>query len=490
MSSLAVSSSNLNGKAIYSPPRANASPSPYPDMHFTTTDQFINNKQQSTTSKASNDSAPSPVSIELKNGTKIDLLQTPNRHQSAIDFILPLSHELNGSTSLLKGLLMDGSEETRQQVADLQEKDICIGISSTYNKLLLSARCPKGKEETMIKGLIKLLQQPNWSNEDFKRLSEESKSAIQEQVHNPDFPLKLSLLEALYGLHQPYSLTPQDCVEKINAQSLDKVLHQLQSSITEQPLHILMASPISLTEQNTLIKKQMEAWQLKPNPFKPSENILSIGQDTDKPGKVGLLLIPNDTIKRARINIVSQAIKPGESDYPAFLVLNMILGGHAEGSFFNKLRTQDGLVYGVSTERSSLPVGTGRWYEVSMECDFNKIPPAIHDLLAVTQNAINKPPSPELLQTSKEQFLLALSERTQTAWGSVLNEEPWLIENLPPASEQDLQNAVKQVSAEDVHRVAQKIFASPQRTQLIGVSAPTTTLKQSFPSLPLTQPVL
>lgn len=441
------------------------------------------------TSKAPVQSFAKPAlpSVLLSNGARATLLCMPNRRQSTLYLTLPLSPELSGLGGLFTGLLTNGSDETRQRSEALRQQNILVTFTGLTDKLIAVVRGPAGREAEMAQGVLSLLCNPHWTPEDFERLRQNTARLIEDEAQAPDSPLLTAMNRALYGPSNLYSLTPAEHIAKMAIQTPWTLWMALQRTLRATPAAMLMmASPRPESEQGAILDWTIRQVGWGGNPFMAA--LPPVSSAIAPSAFQGLLLTPNNTLKRARIDIIWQAPPPGDRDYPAFLLLRHILGGQMKGSFFERLRMQDRLVYGVPTHSGSR-LGEQSRYHAGIEVDFDKIAPGERELLAVAQEAALHPVAGDVLDTAKRHFLLELRSAEQTTWRTLLNAEPWLLRDQSPPSPEMMENAIAQVTAEDVQRVAQRIFSIPGKLQLVGISAPASILRRCFPGYPLTPPV-
>jgi predicted Zn-dependent peptidase len=412
----------------------------------------------------------------------------PNRQQSALYLTLPISPELTGMGGLIAGLLTNGSDETRRRSEALRQRNILISFTGLPDKLVAAVQGPAGRESEMAQGVLSLLCNPHWSPDDFERLRQNTAHLIEDEAKAPNTPLVTAMKRALYGPSQPYSLTSAERIAKMAAQTPPMLWMALQRSLSATPAAMLMmASSRPEHEQQAILNQAIRQSAWVGNPFLAA-TLPPIPATVAPSAFQGLLLTPNETLKRARIEVVWQVPPPGDRDYLAFLLLRHILGGQMKGSFFERLRTRDGLVYGVPTHSGSHLGGQFR-YHASIEVDLDKIVPGEQALLAVAQEAALRPVAGDVLDTAKRNCLLELRSADQTSWRTLITAEPWLLCDRPPPSRQDMENAIANITADDIQRVAQRIFAAPDKLQLVGVSAPAPVLQRCFPGYPLTPSV-
>lgn len=426
-----------------------------------------------------------PQTTRLSNGASASAIFMPNRQQSSIYMMLPLSPELAGSRVLLSRMLMNGSDDTRQRVEALRNQGMSLSIHPYLpGTLALTMHGPAGRERDMMRTMLTFLLHPQWTSEDFEQTRQNIRHHIEDQAKDPETALRIGLMQAIYGKNQPYSLTPGQqmiLMAQQTPQSMGAALQRVTQGTANAM--ISMAAPLATGAQLAILDQTVQEIGWTPNPFTTSFPRVSSAISPTAFQKVAF--IPSDTLKRAQIQLCFEVPPPGDRDYPAFLLLKNILAGHSEGSLFERLRTNDGLVYGASVY-GGMPLGNQALYNAAIEVDFNKIGPAANELMAITRQLAEQPVSVPTVETAKRRFLLNIRDAEQTASGTLGNNAPWQLYGLPPPSMTELQNTIARLTPADIQRVSQRLFKPTNNVQLLGISAPTPVLRQWFPNAPLT----
>ena len=431
-----------------------------------------------------------PQTTHLSNGTTANALFMPNRQQSSIYLSLPLSPELSANRMLLSKMLLNGSDETRQRVETLRNDGISLMVSPFLpGKLIVAMHGPAGKEREMAQAMLTLLLNPKWTPADFEQTRQNITHSLEDFSRKPNLPLKVGMNRALYGENQPYSLTPNQEIALMAQQTPQNLRTALQrvTQATSSAM-ISIAAPLPTGLQLAILDQATQETGWLHNPFAAAKTP-EISSAVSPQAFQKMLFIPSDTLKRAQIELTFQAPPPGDRDYPAFLLLKNILAGHSEGSLFERLRTQDGLVYAAMVY-GGMPLGQQSRYNASIEVDFDKIGPAASELMAITRQLASQPVSGATLETAKRRFLLTTRNSEQTASGTLASNMPWMTSNLPPPPIAAMQNAIASITPADIQRISQRIFNTPNSIQLLGISAPSNVLRQWFPNAPIISPPL
>lgn len=444
-----------------------------------------------------------PQGALLMNGASAYFIHTPEMKQSTVRLQIALPPGVSGSAGLLVRLLMDGSDATRQRLSQLNNQGLNLVALSVTDTLILIASGRSGDEPKLVNALLEILCRPTIQSADFERIRSHEKQKLQEIMQAGGTPLEMVTERHLYGASQPHSLTPQEIAQKLSMQTPNSVLNLHQQALQATgSVTWAMASSLAPASQYQLLNQASQSigWTGNRSVLPPFSTRLN----PNAPAR-SMLLVPNDRLKRALIQMTWQAPLPQRSpnneDYAAFTLLQHILGGRLEGSFFKTLRTDQGLVYGIDAATSGRLGDTQAKYQADIEVDFDKIGPALNALRQVTQTLVSKPVAADVLTMAKNSFLFDLRDRNQTASGLLGQSTPWLLNNLPPPSMETFQKAIAAVRPEDIQRVAVRVFGLPQgimpspagamlpvAREVIGVSAPASALKRWFPNMPLTLP--
>lgn len=415
-----------------------------------------------------------PIQSPLINGGSGLFQQSPGTQQSHMSVYLPLNANLAGIRDLLPALLLEGSQATKQFIAQCEARGIELAAGLSGDKLQLNAIGPAGNEAVMVQALMQLLTRPVVDNATFTILKEDALKNLQSAQSDPHLPLSEAINKGMYGSNHPYAATSRDVMQRLSRQTLSSVMGAYQQAlIWSEQARLMVVSPQPIEQQQMLVNQgiQQAGWFASPYRQAMTPPVPSIAP---RHGVNGPMLIPNESFPKALITHAWRAPMPNAPDYPAFMVLRQLLEG-SSGQFFKTLRTQKGLVYG-SQQSYMAPGGRTANYAVEAQVDYDKVASAVQTVRQVVASFIQSPVSPDALAMAKRKFLFGLNSAKQTSDGIAGLNAAWVQNDLAPPDPVQLQAAIERVTPWDIQRAANRIFNPAQGYEVLGISAPRTVL--------------
>ena len=428
--------------------------------------------QESTTSSVNSE----PKSVQLSNGAQGWIQQVEHRPNSHLSVLLPINDNALAERALLPQLLLEGSEQTKQLIQEFESKGFLIAASVERDGVLLELNGPTGQEQAMTQLAMRLLLQPRVSQKTFDTTRLNALKSLVELDNIPDSKLGEAIAERFYGPHHPYAATAQDNFTAISETTLDQILASYAAVMQRpQDIQLLMVSGQPTESQASLLEQASQQAQWKANPSTPKP-IADIPEPSDSYGAVGPLLVADESLDRAKLQMVTRAPLMSDPDYTTFALVTKLLGGMT-GGLFRILRTERGLVY--STHQSFTSDKQATAYGISAQVDFDKVPQALEGLDEALAEVMDSPPKPEDLEKVKRQFILDLRQARQTSNGLANMDMNRLSAGLPPESPESLEARVLAVTPEDIQRVAKRFLAqtSPDAYSVWGLEAPKAVLE-------------
>ncbi|MCE3234423.1 MAG: peptidase [Vampirovibrio sp.] len=425
--------------------------------------------------------ATSYLTVPLMNGATGHFLQAPDLRTCALRVQIPMEGVTPGSEQLLVQMLSEGSESTKHILAQLENRGIQILLGNVDNRLTVFASAPSAQAGAMVQAVLNLLRNPIVDPAAFNTVQGKLLHQVQGLFSDPDIRLSTAMSKQIYGPRHTFSRTPQETFNSVAGQTLAGMMAQY-GQMLQRPdaVQMLLVSPqpVSLQQQWVNDAIPRAGW------FRDPYRAIGAGRELPLPNPQGdrrPVLVPNDSLQRALVQVTWKTPDVRDPDYPAYLLLREILRGYSKGSFFQTLRTDHGLVYRI-VQSSSSRLAQGQCYDVSMELDFNRIQQALADVDAVTQELCRNPVTPAQMETMKRKLLLENREMRQSADGVANQAMPWFNLGLPPIDSKQLEAALAQVDAPGLQRAANRIFNPAYGFRLVGVSAPRAILQQTFPT--------
>jgi zinc protease len=311
---------------------------------------------------------PSPTNIEartvrytLPNGMEVALLPKQTRGDLAIVRMrLSFGNEralMGRSTAadMTGSMLMRGTEQrTRQQIED--ELDRLQASGSVSGGPIIA----QGQFQTVhrsvadvIRLMAEVVREPAFPESEFELLKEQSLASIAQSRTEPDALASVALARHMSNWppgHPNYTETFDEAEAAIRATTLDDVRAFHADFYGPQSGNIVVVGDFDEAEIRRVINEAFADWQ-SPHPFArvatpfyepPGERI-----QIETPDKANAFFFAQQNLR----------LSDTHPDYPALLVGGYILGGGMLNSrLARRIRTQEGLSYGVAGDLSGHPV--------------------------------------------------------------------------------------------------------------------------------------
>ncbi|MDX2085867.1 MAG: insulinase family protein [Candidatus Melainabacteria bacterium] len=424
-----------------------------------------------------------PTPQALHNGTAGYFQQAANQYYSNLTVLIPIDQRFIGPRFLVPEMLIDGSPQTKELMERCATEGIAVDAGVAGDQMAININGPAGKEREMIQVAMGLLTRPQVDGWTFQTIQQNLLKALEETRNMPETPLHEMVVKQLYGANHPLAHATDEIIGAIRQATPQSAMAVYQQVVSQpQNLKLTMVSSLPVDQQAVLVNQGIAqaGWYTNPLVAKtvpPSIPIQQLGQGPSRP-----VLVPSEALDRAHVIKSWLAPTVGDPDYASFVLLTKMLGGMT-GGFFRIMRTERGLVY--STQQSYTPHQNGASYKVMAQVDYDKIPQALEGLKQAVQEVVTQPIAPEVLEKVKQKYLVDLRAAKQSSEGIAGLSLPWLVNGKDPKHPADLENQIKAVTADDIRRVALRVFG-PSGYEVIGISAPQAILQQAFPGYPLT----
>jgi predicted Zn-dependent peptidase len=421
----------------------------------------------------------------LSNGAMGHFVQMPNQTRSAISILLPTNSLAPGTDILLKDILRDGSEATRQMVSQLSNQGIRFFADRIDDYLHVGISGPVGQEAALSQWLMNFMTRPIVDPPTFNAVKSKAVKGHQGLLNDPDVMLYSALKKRIYGPGHTFSLSMPERMQTIAQQDLNTLMsryQQMLQAVNRAKVLMVSSQPVAMQQQMLNDAIRGSGWFSQPYGSAAAAMPIPLPSPVNTQPPV---LFPNNTLKRALIKTIWKAPDIRDPDYPAYHLLRAFLQGQGDGSFFQKLRTQDGLIYSFDLSEGH-KLAQGNCLDFGCEVEFNKIGQALQDISLVTGNACQSMIRPAVLDTLKRKAMLDFRTRQQESRDVSNLYTTWLTCDASPPDLQQLQAALNRVTPADIQRVANRMFNPASGAfQLTGISAPASVLQQWFPGRPL-----
>ena len=312
---------------------------------------------------------PSPANIEsrtsrsqLRPGIKVSLLPKKTRGATVVAQLRlnygdenSLRHR-TAAAELTPAMLLRGTaKHTRQQLRDEWNRlKVNFGVAGSGTGTSVSIQTVRDSLPEALRLAAEVLREPSFPDQEFEQLRQERLAGAEQMRSEPAAIAPMTIARHLspYPPGDPRHVeTPDERVEQYNAIKVDdvKTFHREFYGASNAELSIVGDFDAEATRK--LVEELFGEWR-SPAPFaevrRPYQPIAPLNQSLNTPDKA------NATVAAGmRFRVTEQ-----EPDFPALVLANYMIGGHSTSRLYARIRTKEGLSYGVNSSLS-LPAGEG-----------------------------------------------------------------------------------------------------------------------------------
>ncbi len=288
---------------------------------------------------------PAYLSKKLPNGLTVYALEHHEQPVVSIRMLIAAGAvndppDLPGIASMTADLLTEGTKKrTATEIAEaIDQVGASLGASADMESTTITASALTDSLDLGFELMNDVLLNPEFAEEELKRLKEQAMSNLTADMDNPDFIADAVFDRVVYGSH-PYGHLAGGTLEsipRVNREDLVK-FHQTYYSPAISALAIV--GDLTAEEAFKLAEKWFGDWKSKTVPkASPPES---------KPGARRIVVVDKPDAVQTEIRIGQTTVARKDPDYFNVLVTSYILGGSAQGRLNQTLRQEKGLTYGA-----------------------------------------------------------------------------------------------------------------------------------------------
>ncbi len=290
---------------------------------------------------------------KLKNGISFHQLITKN--QPVLGFQLAFEagrcqENKVGEASFMSKLLLEGTAtHTGKQIADkISFYGASINVDSGNDFTIVSFYTLGKHLEHLLPLLKEILQTPTFPQSELDNLKNRSVQNLKIQEERTAYLATVKLKEVLFKENHPYSASSSE--KNIRAIHRQDLIDFYETNIKSNPFEAYLVGDIDINSEKLIV-----------------DFIESFEVSSDKKEKM-LLENPDNSLTKIYKEIegsVQTSIRIGRllfnqkhPDYPAFKVMNMILGGYFGSRLMQNIREDKGYTYGISSRNAAMKNGS------------------------------------------------------------------------------------------------------------------------------------
>ena len=310
---------------------------------------------------------PSPSNIDARTsrgdlppGIKLSLLPTTTRGATVVaQFRLNYGDENSLKNRVVAGELVPAmltrgtAKRTRQQIVDEMNRiKANVGVGGTATGTTVSIQTVRGSLPDALRLAAELLREPVFPEAEFEQVRQERIAGAEQARSEPAAiaPMTISRHMSPYLQGDVRHVTsPEERIAELKAATLDEVKRFHREFYGTSHAELAIVGDFDADAVRKLAGELFGGWK-SPQAFadvrRPYQQIPAINQSFETPDKA------NATVTAGmRMRLTDQ-----DPDYPAMMLANYMIGGHSTSRLYARIRTKDGLSYGV-TSSLALPAG-------------------------------------------------------------------------------------------------------------------------------------
>jgi len=361
--------------------------------------------------------------------------------------------DIYGSAWRTSGTATISGDKLDQQLA---EKAASIETSGSIASTSLGWSCLKDDEPAVFANAVDLLLHPTFKENKLALARRSVEAGIVRQNDDASGIAGREAAKMIYGADSPYAREPQfSTIEPLTVADL-QAWHD--KTVLPNNIIVSVSGDFDATEMEAAIRSAFGS--LKRGPAFVNAKISFPGP------KPGTYFVDKQDINQSTIYVAGLGTERSNPDYYALSVMNQIFSGGFGSRLVQNVRTKLGLAYDVGGGYGTAYDHPGPFFVVAATKSSTTVP-ATQAVLAEINRLKTDPPTPEELQSAKEQILNSFIFRYDTREKTLSEQVVLAFYNYPPDFLEKYKSSIEKVTATDVSRVANKYVDTSKLAVLV-----------------------
>jgi len=401
-----------------------------------------------------------PQSFTLDNGLKVFVVENHKLPRVAFSLQLDIDPvkegDKAGAADLAGQLLSKGTKNRTKEELNFSIDFIGARFSTSATSVFGSAL--KKHQNTLLEIMADVIKNPDFKEEELKKLKTQTISGIQAEKDDPDAISRNVRRVLLYGKDHPYGeITTEETMENI---SLEDTKNFYETYFKPNVSYLAVVGDINLEEAKKLVKEYFGDWEKGDVPEHnyefPEQPKATEVAFVNKPGAVQSVVSVFNTID----------LKPGSPDAIKAIVTNGILGGGFVSKLNLNLREENAYTYGArsSINTDELVGSFSASAKVRNEVTDSALTEMLNELLNMQKGEVTE----DELKTMKNYLIGTFAiglENPQTIARFAINIDKY---GLPKDYYSNYLKNVAEVSLDDVNEISKK-YINPRNGYILIV---------------------
>lgn len=394
--------------------------------------------------------------FQLENGLRVLAVRHDDVPEVSARIVFPAGAVeddpgLAGTALLTARALTEGTKQrsAKQVAEELDYLGARFSVDVSHDATLLRLHFLSRVADEALVLLAEIVAGPRFEPKEVERLREERLDEIASGLDEPRVVANLRWAEAAFGDH-PYGVRAggvEETVRAIDAAVLREFHHRHY-----RPRGATLTVVGDLPDSAGLMGRLESA-------FGAWEGAAAEPRDLAHPGPLAsrrLWAVPWDG-PQTELRVGGLGIERRDSDYPAVMVMNAILGGLFSSRINMNLREEKGWTYGAAS-RFDARKRRGPYY-VATAVDARASVAALREILSELERMRNDPPRADELELARNSLTLSLPRLFETADQVSGRVAQQIIYGLPDDYWERYADQIRAVGVADVERVAERLLS-------------------------------
>jgi zinc protease len=410
---------------------------------------------------------PEQKHFVLSNGLKVRLVEYPRLPIVALHLVVDAGGardpaRLPGTAGFAAGMLTEGTKtRTATRISDeVGFLGASLSAGAGFDAAFLSGSTLSKHLPKYLDVFADVAMNPAFPKADFKRVQDQRRVAILQARDQPQLVAAMSFQPTFWGDH-PYGHLLMGTEPAVLATRPNDLAAFHRAFWRPGSAELVVVGDVSVAELQPLLERSLGAWKKGPRatplpaagPAAPHRAVL-----VDKPEAPQTFLI-----------VGMPGLDRASEDYVAASVAFEILGGGMSSRLFRNLREEKGYTYGIGAGADARRLAGATVVRGSVKADVTG--PAIREVLKELARLRDEPVPAEELDDAKNAIVRGLPADFSSVGGIAGRVAELALFGLPDDYWNRYADAVQEVTAEDVRRIAQK-YVDPARMTVVMVGAP------------------
>ena len=406
-----------------------------------------------------------PYQIQtLPNGLKV--VAVLHHEQPAVSMRLLIrvgsASDPKGKLGLVRQLasLLDQGTETKSagELADaIDFIGGAMGAGAATDVTYMNMVVMKDSFETGVRMLSDMARHPAFLQAEMRRQREQTLSALQVSLEDPDYVANAVFDRLVYGFH-PYGMPHTGTPETINTITRDDLVAFHRAYFAPNNAILAVVGDITADEAFNTVRKVFGDWVRKEIPL---EKFIEPPSPTRR-----LIAINKPDAVQTEVRVGHVGIPRNHPDYMPVNLAIRILGGEGSNRLHNVLRTQRGLTYGAQADMNALKESGDFLAHTNTRSE------ATAEVLRLTLDEFwrlqREPVSERELADAKAYLTGSFPLTIETPDAIAMQVLNVVFYDLPIENLQNFRDRVNAVTTDDVQRVA-RAYLKPDRLSVVLV---------------------